>query len=177
MQEIVQGQCEVAFLTAGSYARARMATWNNDDPDDDVVAVLAAGAVGMATGETIRILEWREDENEKFAVVDQGAGYRITSYNVCYTKLLRTAWMISAYTSAPFSCAMSQTALRSCWKPLMVETSDSATSLVPGVIALRMSSSGMRPSRSRTQVTCMPRFCISAYSGSEPKKCSVSVTM
>ena len=42
VQEIVQGQCEVAFLTAASYARARYATWNNDDPDDDIVAFLAA---------------------------------------------------------------------------------------------------------------------------------------
>lgn len=42
VQEIVQGQCEVAFLTAASYARARYATWNNDDPEDDVLAVLSA---------------------------------------------------------------------------------------------------------------------------------------
>jgi ABC-type phosphate/phosphonate transport system substrate-binding protein len=42
VQEIVQGQCEVAFLTAASYARARYATENNDDPGDDILAVLAA---------------------------------------------------------------------------------------------------------------------------------------
>ena len=42
VQEIVQGQCEVAFLTAASYARARFATRNNDEPDDEILAVLAA---------------------------------------------------------------------------------------------------------------------------------------
>lgn len=42
VQEIVQGQCEVAFLTAASYARARYATQNNKDAGDDILAVLAA---------------------------------------------------------------------------------------------------------------------------------------
>lgn len=42
VQEIAQGQCEVAFLTAASYARARFATEANDDPGDDVEAFLAA---------------------------------------------------------------------------------------------------------------------------------------
>jgi len=42
VQEIVQGQAEVAFLTAASYARARYATENNDEPDDEILAVLAA---------------------------------------------------------------------------------------------------------------------------------------
>ncbi len=42
VQEIVQSQCEIAFLTAASYARARYATENNDDPNDDVIAFLAA---------------------------------------------------------------------------------------------------------------------------------------
>ena len=39
VQEIVQGQADVAFLTAASYARARFATENNDDPGDDIEAI------------------------------------------------------------------------------------------------------------------------------------------
>ena len=41
VQEIAQGQAEVAFLTATSYARARFATDDNDNPNDDVEAILA----------------------------------------------------------------------------------------------------------------------------------------
>lgn len=48
VQEIVQGQAEVAFLTAASYARARFATDNNDNPDDDVQAILAIVRYGDA---------------------------------------------------------------------------------------------------------------------------------
>ena len=40
IQELVQRKCDIAFLTAASYARARYATDNNDDPDDDVEAFL-----------------------------------------------------------------------------------------------------------------------------------------
>ena len=40
VQEIVQGKCDVAFLTAASYARARYATDNNDDPGDDIEAIV-----------------------------------------------------------------------------------------------------------------------------------------
>ncbi|MFV1958637.1 MAG: PhnD/SsuA/transferrin family substrate-binding protein, partial [Planctomycetota bacterium] len=40
VEEIASGQCEVAFLTAASYARARYATEGNDDPDDDIEAFL-----------------------------------------------------------------------------------------------------------------------------------------
>ncbi|MHC5009811.1 MAG: phosphate/phosphite/phosphonate ABC transporter substrate-binding protein [Planctomycetota bacterium] len=42
VQELVQGRCEVAFLTATSYARARFATENNDDPTDEIAAFLQA---------------------------------------------------------------------------------------------------------------------------------------
>ena len=42
IEELVQGRCDVAFLTAASYARARFATDGNDDPDDDIVAFLGA---------------------------------------------------------------------------------------------------------------------------------------
>jgi phosphonate transport system substrate-binding protein len=40
VEEIAQGACDVAFLTATSYARARYRTENNDDPDDDLEAFL-----------------------------------------------------------------------------------------------------------------------------------------
>lgn len=40
IQELIQRKCDVAFLTAASYARARYATENNDDPDDDIEAFL-----------------------------------------------------------------------------------------------------------------------------------------
>jgi phosphonate transport system substrate-binding protein len=42
VQEIVEGGCDIAFLTAASYARAYYATKNNSNPDDDIVAFLAA---------------------------------------------------------------------------------------------------------------------------------------
>lgn len=42
VEELIQGSCDVAFLTAASYARARYATDDNGDPGDDVVAFLAA---------------------------------------------------------------------------------------------------------------------------------------
>jgi phosphonate transport system substrate-binding protein len=41
VQEIVEGRCDVAFLTATSYARAHFATSRNDDPADDLVAFLS----------------------------------------------------------------------------------------------------------------------------------------
>jgi len=40
IEELLRGRCDVAFLTAASYARARYASEGNDDPDDDVVAFL-----------------------------------------------------------------------------------------------------------------------------------------
>ncbi len=40
IEEIASGRCEVAFLTAASYARAWYATSRNDDPRDDVDAFL-----------------------------------------------------------------------------------------------------------------------------------------
>lgn len=42
VEELIEGTCDVAFLTAASYARAHYATAYNDDPDDDLVAFLAA---------------------------------------------------------------------------------------------------------------------------------------
>ncbi len=42
IEELIQGRCDIAFLTAASYARARLATDRNDDPDDDIVAFLGA---------------------------------------------------------------------------------------------------------------------------------------
>ena len=40
VEEIVSGQCEIAFLTATSYQRAFFATANNGNPDDDIEAFL-----------------------------------------------------------------------------------------------------------------------------------------
>lgn len=42
VQELVQGQCDVAFLTAASYARAHHLTQATADPGDDLDAVLMA---------------------------------------------------------------------------------------------------------------------------------------
>ena len=42
IQELLEGQCDIAFLTAASYARARFATDDNGTEDDDIVAILAA---------------------------------------------------------------------------------------------------------------------------------------
>jgi phosphonate transport system substrate-binding protein len=41
VEELVQGRCDVAFLTTASYARAHWATSGNDDPEDDVTAFLS----------------------------------------------------------------------------------------------------------------------------------------
>jgi phosphonate transport system substrate-binding protein len=41
VEEIAGGRCDVAFLTAASYARAWYATERNDDPADDIEAILA----------------------------------------------------------------------------------------------------------------------------------------
>jgi phosphate/phosphite/phosphonate ABC transporter binding protein len=48
VQEIVEGRCDVAFLTATSYARAHFATARNDDPEDDLVAFLSVARQGSA---------------------------------------------------------------------------------------------------------------------------------
>ena len=47
VQELVEGQCDVAFLTAVSYARAYYATEFNDTPEDDIEAFLAVARQGM----------------------------------------------------------------------------------------------------------------------------------
>lgn len=41
VQEIIEGRCEVAFLTAMSYARAHFATHDNGRDEDDITAILA----------------------------------------------------------------------------------------------------------------------------------------
>ncbi len=41
VQEIVEGQCELAFLTSASYARAWFATSKTPSPEDDVTAILS----------------------------------------------------------------------------------------------------------------------------------------
>lgn len=40
IQQLIQRKCDIAFLTAASYARAYSATKNNEDPDDDIEAFL-----------------------------------------------------------------------------------------------------------------------------------------
>ncbi len=42
IEQIVVGECDIAFLTATSYARARYATENNDSAEDDIEAFLSA---------------------------------------------------------------------------------------------------------------------------------------
>ncbi len=48
VEEIVSGQCEIAFLTATSYARARYATDGNESDEDDVEAFLQVVRQGSA---------------------------------------------------------------------------------------------------------------------------------
>lgn len=48
VEEITVGRCEIAFLTAASYARARLSTQNNDIEGDEVEAVLSAVRQGGA---------------------------------------------------------------------------------------------------------------------------------
>jgi phosphate/phosphite/phosphonate ABC transporter binding protein len=46
VQEIVQGKCDVAFLTAASYARARFATENDGDASNEIDAFLQVVRTG-----------------------------------------------------------------------------------------------------------------------------------
>jgi len=47
IQELIEGRCDVAFLTAASYARAYRAT-QGGEPDDDIVVFLSAVRQGSA---------------------------------------------------------------------------------------------------------------------------------